>query len=399
MMQSGSKNNWQEWWICILLVFLLIGLLVSRALVSFASVLMVAPFFFNAREVKAIYPVASALLLFPVLVSGFWSDDKMLWWNSVSVKLPLFTLMLGLCSVTLSAMRWKQLVFIFLLIVLAGCCWSVSQYSFKIQEAYLKAKTLPTPMDNDHIRFSWLVAVAVLLGLHCLLAEKNKLAKACLTAVVLLLVAYLHILAAKTGLACLYLGCFLYFLYAVFIRKKWKTGIGMAVVVFAMALACYKTMPTLRNRIQYIVYDFQNYSKGNPMPGYNDAARWLSIRAGYDIMHMHPLTGVGAGDVLNEVNKWHQANHPESLAYERFLPANEWLVYGASSGWPGFLFFTAGLVLLLYATTSKNALSFVLSATALIPFLVDDTFEGQYGVVILAFIAFFGQQKLTGSNI
>jgi O-antigen ligase len=376
MMQSRSKNNWREVWVCVLLVFLLVGLLVSRAMVSFASVLMVVPFFFNPGELKAAHLVAAALLLFPILLSGFWSDDKMLWWNSVSIKLPLVTLLLGLSGVTLSARRWKQLVYIFLLIVLAGCCWSISQYSLEIQEAYLKAKTLPTPMDNDHIRFSWLVAIGVFLGLHCLPAEKNKLIKACLIAMLVLLIAYLHLLAAKTGLACLYVGCFLYFLYAVFILKKWKTGVGMAVVVFAMALACYKTMPTLRNRIQYVVYDFQNYSKGNAMPGYNDAARWLSIRAGYDIMHAHPLTGVGAGDVLNEVNKWHQANHPESLAYERFLPANEWLVYGAAAGWPGFLFFTT-----------------------LIPFLIDDTFEGQYGVVILAFIAFFGQQKLTESNV
>jgi hypothetical protein len=69
-----------------------------------------------------------------------------------------------------------------------------------------------------------------------------------------------------------------------------------------------------------------------------------------------------------------------------------------AAGWPGLLFFSAGLLLLLYASTSKNNLSFVLSATALIPFLIDDTLEGQYGVVILAFIAFFGQQKLTLRN-
>ena len=133
------------------------------------------------------------------------------------------------------------------------------------------------------------------------------------------------------------------------------------------------------------------------MPGYGDAARWLSIRAGYEITTQHPVAGVGFGDILNEVDQWHQINHPPSLAYERFLPANEWLVYGAGSGWPGLICFTAGMLLLLYASTSANPLSIVLSATSLIPFLIDDTLEGQYGVVILAFIAFFGQQKLTGT--
>jgi hypothetical protein len=135
------------------------------------------------------------------------------------------------------------------------------------------------------------------------------------------------------------------------------------------------------------------------MPGYNDAARWQSIKAGYRITKENPLTGVGFGDILSSVDQWHKTNHPESFAYERFLPANEWLVYGAGSGWPGLICFTAGLFLLLYTTTTKNIWSILLSLTSFIPFLIDDTFEGQYGVVILAFIAFFGQQKISESTI
>lgn len=394
-MQSGSKNNW----VLGVLVLLLIGLLVSRALLSFASVLLVVPFFFNYRSIRRMHVIAIALLLFPVAVSGLWSDDTQLWWNSISVKLPLLTMMLGLCSVTFSSTQWKYLAWIFLLIVSAGCCWSLSQYSLEIQEAYLKAKTLPTPMDNDHIRFSWLVVVAVIMGAFCCSIEENKKVRALLLVVLAFLITYLHILAAKTGLVCLYGACFLFVCYLIVIQKKWKTGIGIVAVILAMAVVCYQAMPTLRNRIQYVVYDFQQYSKGNAMPGYNDASRWLSIRAGYQILTANPLYGAGAGDVMKEVDAWHNTHHPQSLPYERFLPANEWLVYGAAAGWPGFLFFTAGLLLLLYTTTSKNGYSFVLSATALVPFLVDDTLEGQYGVVILAFIAFFGQQKLTAKRV
>lgn len=283
----------------------------------------------------------------------------------------------------------------FLFLVCMGCCWSLLQYSMEIQEAYLQAKTLPTPADNDHIRFSWLVAIAVLLGLQCLFSEKKKIIRYVLLALIVFLVVYLHILAAKTGLLCLYAGCFIYFLYAIIFQRKWKAALYIVLIATALASVCYYTIPTLRNRIQYVVYDFGNYSKGNTMPGYGDAARWLSIRAGYEITTQHPVTGVGFGDILTEVDQWHQTNHPSSLSYERFLPANEWLVYGAGSGWPGLICFTVGVLLLLYTVTSTNPLSLILSAISLIPFLIDDTLEGQYGVVILAFIAFFGQQKLT----
>ncbi|MES2331977.1 MAG: O-antigen ligase family protein [Bacteroidota bacterium] len=395
MMQRVLKNKWAEQWITASLVLLFIGLMVSRAMVSFASVLIVVPFFFNLKEIKRTYLLAIVLLLLPVLLSGYWSTNKGLWWNSLSVKLPLLTMMLGLSSVQLSEKRWEQIIWIFLLVICIGCCWSLLQYSTAIQDAYLKAKTLPTPADNDHIRFSWLVAIAILLAFRCLLSGRQKSMRPVLFLVIVFLVTYLHILAAKTGLVCLYAGCLFYFLYAVIVQKKWKTALSVIVIATAIASFYYYTMPTLRNRIQYVMYDFDNYSKGNIMPGYGDASRWLSIRAGYEITTQHPLGGVGFGDILNQVDQWHQSNHPSSLFYERFLPANEWLVYGAGSGWPGLICFTAGLLLLLFAATSNSGLSIVLSLTSLIPFLIDDTLEGQNGVVILAFIVFFGQQKLT----
>jgi hypothetical protein len=67
-------------------------------------------------------------------------------------------------------------------------------------------------------------------------------------------------------------------------------------------------------------------------------------------------------------------------------------------GLAGVVVFFCRTVAAVVCVHIKNNWSFVLSATALIPFLIDDTLEGQYGVVILAFIAFFGQQKLTVRN-
>lgn len=307
-------------------------------------------------------------------------------------------MMMGLQVTRLSAQKRKQIVWLLLLLLCAGCCWSLSQYSYELQEAYLRAKTLPTPMDNDHIRFSWLVSVAILLGLREAVNEPRKIIRAATITLVVFLIVYLHILAAKTGLICLYGGALLFFLVDMVVYKKWKRGLAIALLMALSAFTCYQTMPTLRNRIQYVLYDVKNFTAGNDMPGYNDAARWLSIRAGYAVMKAHPLTGVGAGDVLDAVNNWHNTYHPQSLDYERFLPASEWMVYGAAVGWPGFIFFTAGLIILLYATTGNNAWSWVLSITTLIPILIDDTLEGQYGVVILAFIVFFGQPTLTRSQ-
>ena len=346
--------------------------------------------------------IGIALILLPVIISGFWSDDTATWRNTFSVKIPLVTVMLGLSATMLTKKRWLQLAWVYISIISIGCLWSLQQYISdprSIQAAYLQAKVLPTLADNDYVRFSWMIVTAIFLGIKCISIQGNKKVNGLLACMLAFLVAYLHLLAAKTGLLCLYAGSFIYLLHMIIIQKKWRAGLGILTMILAIATLAYITLPTLRNRVQYVVYDFSTYSKGHFTPGYNDGARWLSIRAGYGITAQHPLNGVGFGDIRSAVDQWHQANQPDSFAYERFLPANEWLVYGSGSGWPGLLCFTAGLLLLLYATTSKSIASILLSVIAFIPFITDDSLEGQYGVVILAFIVFFGQRNFPPQTV
>jgi O-antigen ligase len=214
-----------------------------------------------------------------------------------------------------------------------------------------------------------------------------------LMGLIIFFIIYLHILATKTGLLCLYACAAVYIADLVLRHGKWKAGLGWIALAIVAGFIAYQSLPTLRNRIQYVRYDFSLYSKTGVAPGYNDAARWVSIRAGAEITNAYPFTGVGFGDMRSEINAWHEKNLPASLAYERFLPANEWLVYGTGSGWPGIICFTAGLLLLLYTTTSRQIVSILLTVTAFIPMITDDTLEGQFGAVLLGFISFFGQQN------
>lgn len=398
------KNKWREAWVCWMLVGLMAGLLVSRALVSFTSVLIVLPFFFGNQQPFTQRKLLAAiwLLLMPVLLSGLWSSDSASWWNSVAVRLPLLTMFLGLSSVTISQRNKTRLVYLYLFLICLGCAWSLSQYladTTAMHEAYLRAKTLPTPSDDDHIRFSWMVVVATLLGTHLVFTEQKQRTRSWILAAIVFLVVYLHLLAAKTGLVGLYTGIGLYVVHSVFIRKQWRRALAIVATGIAMAAICYLTLPTLRNRIQYVVYDLSNYAKGNTMPGYTDASRLWSMKAGYQLTLQHPLLGVGFGDMRSAVDQWHTVHHPESPDYERFLPANEWLVYGTGSGIPGSICFTIGFLALLYFTTRRTILSVILSVTAILPFLFDDTLEGQTGVIVLAFIAFFGQQKLAETPV
>jgi hypothetical protein len=120
-----------------------------------------------------------------VIVSGFWSEDKTNWWNSLSVKIPFLTMMLGLSATTLSKKSWLQIAWAYILVIAIGCAWSLQQYLFDaalVQESYLKAKVLPTPADGDYVRFSWMVALAVFIGIKSLLMQGSKRANIILSA-------------------------------------------------------------------------------------------------------------------------------------------------------------------------------------------------------------------------
>jgi len=67
----------------------------------------------------------------------------------------------------------------FIILILGATVWSAFHYinnAKAINEGYLRAKTLVTPLGNDHVRFSWLVSVAVLLsGFLCITKERELL--------------------------------------------------------------------------------------------------------------------------------------------------------------------------------------------------------------------------------
>ncbi len=152
----------------------------------------------------------------------------------------------------------------------------------------------------------------------------------------------------------------------------------------------YQIFPTLHNRVQYVLYDFSNYSRGKIETGSSDGARVLSIKAGAAITQQHPFSGVGFGDLKNEINHWHEQFHPTTQDYERFIPTNEWLIYAAASGVLGVLLFSAGIIYLLPFFSLKNIFSFCLMISLLIPLITDDSLEGQYGVAIFSMVICLG---------
>lgn len=387
----------------------------SRALLSVSMMVFVAASFFHFYPRKQFDRFFSSpllwgmtLLFFVPLLSGFWSEDQEEWMDIIRIKLPLLFLPLAFAgypeSFSFSKKQWEILGYVFILLVAAGVCWSFFQYGAdakSINENYLRAQSIRTPLENDRVRFSWLVSVTVLLA-GWLMLEKRKEAKILfflLIAVCVLLIAYLHILAVRTGLFSFYIMAIGTAFWLIIKRMKWQWSIGLIILIVALPFIAYKTIPTLQNRVQYFLYDQRFFANGGYWPHSNDAVRVISIRAGWNVMQENPAVGVGFGDVLPASKKWYEEKYPQMIETDKIYPASEWMMYGAGCGWPGFLLFSLVMLIPLLIRVEKKLPWFLLNVTAAFSFLFDIGLEVQFGVFIYSFIILWWYQWLNAKKV
>jgi O-antigen ligase len=387
-----------------LIVVMMAALFFSRAVLSVSMMVFVVFSFFHTDFKKHFSNFFSSpllwgmsLLFFLPLLSGLWSADKNEWADIIRIKLPLLFLPLAFAGpFYLSKRQWDWLGYIFIGLITAGSCWSMFHYlsdAAVINESYLWAKSIVTPLENDHVRFSWLVSVCILLaGWLCFKNRKeSKLVFYFLGAVTIWLVIFLHVLAVRTGLFSFYIIAAGIALWLIFkklnpIAIGWQYGLTLIILLMALPLIAYKTVPTFHNRVQYFLYDKGYFEKAHYLPGSTDAVRVISLKAGWNVMNQQPLNGVGLGDVLAKTKKWYGENYAEMIEQDKIYPSSEWLMYGAACGWPGFLVFSFIMCIPFLIKTNNKLLWWLLNSTAAFSFLFDIGLEVQFGVFIYSFM-------------
>lgn len=332
--------------------------------------------------------VGMTLLFFIPLLSGFWSNDEAQWVRSVRIKLPMLLLPFAFAgNWQLSRKQWRQIAFVFIILIAAGCTWSMYQYLDNMQQinkSYLSAKAIPTPLENDHIRFSLLVTVAIMASVLLFMKERSGAIKFLLAAAILFFIIYLHVLSVRTGLAGLYIFLIIGLTALLARTKKKKIIIGLSVVLIVTPLAAWLLLPTFQNRIRYMIYDLQHIRAQTYLPGSNDGSRLMSIKAGWNLLKDNPL-GVGSGDVVNETLNWYE-KHVPAMVDTGLYPSSEWLMYGGTAGWPGIVLFTMIMLLPFLEKTSERIFWISLNIIIAFSLLFDIGLEVQFGVFIYAFV-------------
>jgi len=378
-------------------IFCAIGMigsfLVSRAFLSFFT------FAFGVNALRDVHPRQWLKQIYWLLgvswvamyaLSWFWTEDKTMWSSRFEVKAPILLLPLAFAFLPSFTVRQLQVFAVATgSILLSGAIYSAS-HLWGNMEYYLyeyhMAHVLPTPVYNDHIRFSVAIALFIIWCAWFWRYASSVAVKWFMAIVAILLSAYLHLLAARTGLIIWYfflLGWSIYF----GLRKNKAIGISVIIAVFAIAYYSFQHVPTLKKRIDYIFYTYDLYKKGEISGIYSDMGRMISYDVAANVIKHNLALGVGSGDMMAEMKHGYEQWYPQITDEQVLLPHNQFLIVLLAGGIPTLLLFLAWIFYPL-AELKKNRRSFyfaIVWCALLLPLMIEPMLEVQFGLFVYLF--------------
>ena len=374
------------------ILLMMVSLFLSRAALSVSMLAFLLASFISNDWRKTLSNFFHSPLLWGItllflipFISFAWSSNIEAWLSTMRIKLPLLLLPIAFArDFRFSRKQWQTLATCFILIIFLGTAWTMWQYlqsPEEIQAGYLRSQTITTPLEHDHVRFSWLVTLAILVS-GWLLPSITQKRRPILLLTIAWFIAFLHILAARTGLVGFYLILLATITWLIIKAGKPKPGLGLLLALLLMPLIAYFAIPTFQNRIKFIRYDFGYLKDGNFLPGGNDATRMISFKAGLDLTSSNLISGTGFGDIRTETENWYASSHPEIPQEQRILPSSQWLIYGVGCGIPGIFALTLALIIPFFTRVKRKAEWIIFNLLLIFPFLYDIGLEVQFGVVI-----------------
>lgn len=302
--------------------------------------------------------------------------------------IPFLVLPFSFFSMNRWEMKWyDMLILLFIVLNLSGIGWSLQNY-FQHKEnfdaGYGFSKVIPTPFKNDHIRFSLAVVMSICFCADLFLKHTNLFIRILLAFVILIDIAYLHILSAKTGIVAFYLVALIAVIQVTFSTKFRKLGVASLFVLAILPFVMYLVFPSFKNKIGYIRYSISRMGNKQKEANISDEGRMISYQYAFEIMREHPVIGVGLGDVYGQMKERYDRDF-EDKETVTLLPHNQFLMAGVAVGILGIVYLLV-MQVSIYRLVRKN--DFLYLSFCIIMFfamMIEPLYETQYGTCIFLF--------------
>ena len=346
-------------------------------------------------EFKRVAPfLAITLLFFLTFLSGVNSEDLNHWLRHLRLKAPfLFIPLAFYIQRSLVSREMNKLSLAFFSLTIISTIQIVIQFFDvdSILQLIKKGQSLDTPVD--HIKYSIYIAFSIILGLIFYIENRfaeAKWVKSFFLLGSIYLFVILHLIAVRSGLAVFYIAIFfILFRYAIQFKRK-EIYILLGILMLAPFVA-YKTIPTLNKKIEYMIYDFKMFQKGEGS-NLSDSERLYSYKVGLDIFQSSPILGSGIGDLKNECKKRYQSMFGKNL--EKY-PHNQFLFILAGSGLLGLILFLIGMCYpIFYFRKKQSSEFFAIWLIFIVSFLVENTLERSYSISFFLLFLLGGMCKM-----
>lgn len=386
--------------VCILGMFA--GFLFSRAALS------ISMFLFGINAIRDVPPrewlrqkwwLLGLAWVAIFAISGLWSEDKGQWNDHLQTKLPFLLLPLAFSyqpRFSGGQLRFFTISVAVMLLISAGYTISIflSDPVYYINE-YKVSHMLPTLPKKDHIRSSMAAALFVIWCVYAWPQMTGKRMKLIVGSCMALLVVYIHVLAAKTGLLSFYLFLAAWGVYLSFGRQK-LLGIAVIVAMPVVLFIAMRSLPTLRERFVYIGYTIFMYQHNERTDNLGDVARLVSYQLSGKLIAAHPMTGVGAGDMKHEMDAMYERYYPQTDEHGRLLPHNQFLVVALGCGIPAMILFIVWVFwpLTKMRRNRQSFFFFIVWFILFIQLMIEPVLEVQFGVFVYLFFLLLMLQEL-----
>lgn len=374
------------------LAMAIVGFFFSRALYSVSLFpLMVTVIFlfrqhtfsFHQKELLVLLTVLALTLCYG-LGSIMPGPDGMKYWL---IRLPLLVWIALALLVGNSHLGYKTIVELLLVLWLFCLCISSAWTAIQVITDYEQIITRyrygqVMPLVINHIRYSLALASGAYFSFAAAWYFRfDKIRLKAYGFIGILLFALLHILSVRTGIVSFYLAGLVTLVLLFLTVPKYRHWLWFSPVILALPIMMYFFLPTIQNKVSYMVEDLSSLFNNKNVGYYSDANRLISLAGAVELGWQNPWTGVGSGHLKGEMDQYYANNYPNIEPARRLLPHNEWLFSFAAFGFPGlFLSIAFSFVPLYYFIRKKWYLSIGIQLMIILSCLVEATFSTQLGV-------------------
>jgi O-antigen ligase len=366
---------------------LLCGMVLSRVLLSVSMIVLVANALVSPRRIEYFnFFISEKALWLPVLafvqvlISLLFTSDLNNGMQWLLIKLPFLLLPFGFCSLIHVKKNYINRVLSFFVLVISASSIYVLIHYYLDKESvnYWQGDVMYTPYS--HIRYSLIVCMAIFTSVYIFINEVSKFRYVFIVMALWLLV-FLHFLAVRSGLVAFYLATLFLTVYYIVKHKKWIEGISFLGGLILLPALAFLLVPTFQQKLDYVQYDIKQFIATGDASNLSDGQRLFSLQMGWQVFKENPLFGVGAGDMIAEMNRKYE--HHQNIEPSKRLPHNQWLWTAVSGGLLGVLLLMGALILPIWFLRKKwNAYFIAFLWVAHSSMLTEATLESQIGVAL-----------------